>query len=110
MNPVPVTVMVPPPPATPCKGETPVTVGTGSQVKMSAGDAEDGPPAVVTVMSWLPGTLPGAAGAVAVIDVLELMVKRHRGWLPKSTAVAVLKPGTRDGDRGPRSSGARPSG
>ena len=92
VKPVPLTVMVAVPPATPWTGVRLVTVGTGSQVNTSAGDAGDGPPLVVTDTSAEVGTFPGAAGATAVICVLELTAKLTAGVDPKFTAVAVRNP------------------
>jgi len=87
VKPAPVMVTWVPPVAGPELGTTLVT--TGTQAKRSAELVRLVPPGVVTVTS----TVPLQAGEVAVIEAGELTVQPGgAGVLPKSTAVAPVKP------------------
>jgi hypothetical protein len=57
-------------------------------VNLSAAEAGDVPPTVVTVTS----TVPAPAGDVAVIDVAEFTVKLVALLVPNFTAVAPVNP------------------
>ena len=71
VKPVPVTVTGVPPPIGPAFGITVVTVAAGVKVKASCALTSDVPPGVLTVMSTVPAV---SAGAMAVMEVLELIV------------------------------------
>src|SRR5580692_5695585 len=89
VKPVPEIVTLVPPLSGPVFGLTPVTPGAAVYVNSSADppDAEV-PPVVVTVML----TVPDPPGDVAVILESELTVNSAGCPLPKSTAVAPVKP------------------
>jgi hypothetical protein len=80
-----------PPAVVPLFGLTPVTaggLGGVTNVNRSAATAPLVPAGVVTVMSTCPG---GAAGEVAVIDVVLSTVKLLAAVAPNETPVAPLK-------------------
>jgi hypothetical protein len=85
---VPVIVTVVPPTVGPLFGETRLTVGGGVYVYWLSALVALVPPGFVTVTL----TVPLPAGAVAVICVAELKVKRVAFVAPNFTAVAPLKP------------------
>ncbi len=85
---VPVMVTEVPPAVGPAFGTTEPTVGS-MKVNWSAEEVAEVPPAVVTVMSTVPAAL---GGEVAVIWLSESTVKVVAAVVPKSTAVAVVKP------------------
>jgi hypothetical protein len=68
-----------------------LSTGAASQVYSSAGLIADVPPGAVTVMSSVPGTPPGAAGAIAVMESFDA-TKLRAGVVPKWTAVVVSRP------------------
>jgi hypothetical protein len=82
---VPVIVTDPPPAVVPLDGLTPVTVGGATKRYWSAEDVSEVPAAFTTVTSTVPAE---CAGAVAVIEVAELIVKLLAAVVPKLTAVA----------------------
>ena len=83
---VPVMVTRVPPAHGPKAGDRPVTVG--EYAKRSDVEVGDVPPGLVTVTS----TMPVPAGLMAVIEVLLTTKKVVAGLVPKSTAVAPVKP------------------
>src|SRR5436190_1438909 len=79
-------VTVCPPLVKPLAGLMPVTVGAGTtKVNWSAAEADDDPPALVTVTSMVAAL---CAGAVAVTWVSEVTVKDVAAVPPKDTCVA----------------------
>ena len=89
VKPVPVMVTEVPPAVGPALGATELTVGAATNVKSSAGEVADVPPAVVTVTLTVAAA---CAGEVAVIWVSETTVKVDAAVAPKVTAVAAVKP------------------
>ena len=87
VNPLPVIVTNVPPPTGPAVGLKRVT--DTPYVNTLAGDAGDVPVGVVTVTFTVPAV---CAGLAAVIVVSLLTVKLAAGVVPKSTAVAPVKP------------------
>ena len=87
---VPVIVTRVPPAAGPLVGLRPVTTGAAATVYVnsSAGETADVPPGVVTVTF----TTPVPAGLSAVIEVSLTTVTFVAAVVPKSTAVAPVKP------------------
>ena len=86
---VPVMVTEVPPAVGPEVGATEPTVGAATNVKWSAGEVADVPPAVVTVTLTVAAA---CAGEVAVIWVSETTAKVVAAVKPKATAVAAVKP------------------
>ena len=85
---VPVIVTGVPPAIGPDVGETALTVGSATNLKWSAGEVAEVPPAVVTVTSTVPAAW---AGEVVVILLLESTVKEAAAVVPKCTAVAPVR-------------------
>ena len=69
--------------------DTPITAGAARNVNRSAAEAAEVPPGPVTVTSTAPAD---SAGLVAVICVAETITTLLAASVPKSTAVAPVKP------------------
>ena len=71
-----------------------VSVAVGPKVNWSAATIGDVPPGVVSNTSWVPATPKGAAGAVAVHEVVDAQVTTVAADPPK-VAVVVNVPDTK---------------